>query len=260
MKDIPMPIENSNVAKEEVKSQDDDLRIAFRYQALPKLDSIRTGANSNQINYDLTKKYDQEKIVNSSNVKYFSFEDYQRRKSEKESSSALSFIIEDLNDLAQKSGESDLIRICINSLGSPVWYSEDFSKSLLEFLAKLKSITRYNNVICFLTMPLHLIHLMDDQLIFKIRKLVDVNVNLQSFDNVEKQTNAVFKQYHGLLHIKKLQTITALQSHKPETFDLAFKLKLHKFVIEKLHLPPELQESEPSMNLSCSSGNKSLDF
>jgi elongator complex protein 4 len=81
---------------------------------------------------------------------------------------------------------------------------------------------------------------------------------------VDKQTNAVFKQYHGLLHVKKLQTLTALQSYKPEAFDLAFKLKLHRFVIEKLHLPPELQENESSIetSMSCSSsgGNKSLDF
>lgn len=114
-----------------------------------------------------------------------------------------------------------------------------------------------------MTMPLHLINQIDETLIYRIRRLVDCNINLESFNNIEKQTNVVFKQYHGLLHIKKLQTIAALQSHKPEAFDLAFKLKSHRFVIEKLHLPPELQEnesSEISMSCSTSSGNKSLDF
>ena len=172
-------------------------------------------------------------------------------------------ILEDVRKLAAENRDN-LLRVCINSIGSPVWYSDSFCDDVLKFLVELKSITRYSeNIVCFLTMPLHLINLVDDQLIYKIRKLVDVSVNLESFDDVEKQTNAVFKQYHGLLHIKKLQTLTALQSHKPEAFDLAFKLKSHKFLIEKLHLPPELQDNDQSKAPSCSTtggGNKALDF
>lgn len=258
MQDIPMPSENAT--KEEKQPEpDDNLRIAFRYQALPKLDSIQRAGSHSQMSYDLNKKYPTEKIKERSNIKYFSFQDYQARKNDK---SAFDIIIEDLQILAQNSKEN-LIRVCLSSIGSPLWYSSNFSSDILKFLAQLKSITRYNNVTCFLTMPLHLINVIDDQLIYKIRKLIDANVNLESFDNVDKQTNAVFKQYHGLLHVKKLQTLTALQSHKPEAFDLAFKLKLHRFVIEKLHLPPELQESDSSneLSMSCSSGgNKSLDF
>lgn len=261
MKDIPMPVESSSFNKEEKSSdvkEDDNLRIAFRYQALPKLDSVQRGGNNSQMNYDLTKKYDPERINDYKNIKYFSFNVI------KSEISAFDSIIDDLNAFI-KEKPNDLVRVCISSLGSPVWYSDSFSIEILKFLTKLKSIARYNNVLCFITMPVHLINLVDDQLIFKIRKLVDVNINLESFDNLDKQTNAVFKQYHGLLHIKKMQTLTALQSYKPETFDLAFKLKLHRFVIEKLHLPPELQENSNEQSMSCSSvggsgGNKSLDF
>lgn len=265
MKDIPMPIESNTKLGDEKSSDaaDNDLRIAFRYQALPKLDSSiqrgTGGSNQSQMNYDLTKKYEPEKISDYRNIKYFSFDDINKEKS------VFDAVIESLHEFVQKNPD-DLVRVCISSLGSPLWYSETFSADILKFLVKLKSIARFNNVICFLTMPLHLINHVDDQLIFKIRKLVDININLESFDNVDKQTNAVFKQYHGLLHIKKLQTITAIQSHKPDTFDLAFKLKLHRFVIEKLHLPPELQENENEPTIGCSSisvgggGNKSLDF
>lgn len=256
-----MPSEKSRKDEKEVEPTDDSLRIAFRYQALPKLDSIQRTSSQNQMSYDLTKKYDLEKIERSESIKYFSFNDYQARKGDK---TAYDIIIEDLQSLAKNANEN-LLRVCISSLGSPLWYTESFSTDILKFLVQLKSITRYHNIVCFLTMPLHLISIVDDQLIYKIRKIIDVNVNLESFDNVDKQTNAVFKQYHGLLHVKKLQTLTALQSHKPEAFDLAFKLKLHRFVIEKLHLPPELQESDSSneTSMSCSStsgGNKSLDF
>lgn len=174
-------------------------------------------------------------------------------------------ILEDVQRIVSENREN-LLRICISSIGSPLWYSETFQSDVLRFLVQIKSIVRYNeNVVCFITMPLHLINLIDDQLIFKIRNLVDSNINLESFDDVDKQTNAVFKQYHGLLHIKKLQTIQAHQSHKPESFDLAFKLKSHRFVIEKLHLPPELGDSDKPdrASMSCSTsggGNKALDF
>lgn len=38
--------------------------------------------------------------------------------------------------------------------------------------------------------------------------------------------------------------LNSLNAHTPETYDLAFKLRRKRFVIEKLHLPPELQLSE----------------
>lgn len=239
------------------------MRIAFRYQALPKIDSVQRG-NLSGVSYDLSKKVDKEKIENYQNIDFFSFNDFKRRHDEQQQS-PFEMILDDVRRIAN---ENNLLRICISSVGSPLWFSETFHDDVLKFLAQLKSIVRYNeNIVCLITLPLHLINLIDDQLIFKIRKLVDANINLESFDDVDKQTNAVFKQYHGLLHVEKLQTITAHQSHKPESFDLAFKLKSHRFVIEKLHLPPELQDNaspqsqSPSMSCATSGGgNKALDF
>lgn len=260
IKDIPPGMELKKEAAAD--TSDNDLRIAFRYQALPKIDSVQRGSNFGNI-YDLSKKVEAEKIERNQNLSFFSFADYQDRK--KENLRPFEMILEDVRQLAAGNSEN-LLRICISSLGSPVWYSESFRSDVLRFLAQLKSIVRYNeNVVCLITTPLHIINLIDDQLMFKIRRLVDCNINLESFDNVDKKTNEVFKQYHGLLYVKKLQTITAHQSHKPESFDLAFKLKSHRFVIEKLHLPPELGDSDshqaPSMGCATSGGgNKALDF
>ena len=52
-------------------------------------------------------------------------------------------IIEDIQRLA-KDNKEELLRICIGSLGSPVWYSESFRIDVLRFLVQLKSIVRYN--------------------------------------------------------------------------------------------------------------------
>jgi elongator complex protein 4 len=207
---------------------------------------------------------DKDLIENYQRFEFFSYMNFIKRQ-EETGQSHFDMIIEDLRKISTENPDN-LLRVCISSLGSPVWYSETFQKDVLKFLAQLKSIVRYNeNIVCLITLPLHLINLMDDQLIFMIRRFVDVNINLESFDNVEKQTNEVFKQYHGIVHIKKLQTICAHQSHKPESFDLAFKLKSHRFVIEKLHLPPELGDSDsterPSMSCATTGGgNKALDF
>lgn len=235
MKDIPMANETQKETKDESAAASNDLRIAFRYQDLPKIDSVQRGGSQNSVAYDLTKKYEKETIERYDKIKYFSFTDQEKRNDR----NTFDNIINDLEEVL--STKPELLRVCISSLGSPLWQNDTFSTDIISFLSRLKSLTRYNNVVCYLTMPLHLISLIDDQLVFKIRRLVDSNVNLESFNNVEKQTNAVFKQYHGLLHIKKMQTIAALQSHKPVAFDLAFKLKSNRFVIEKLHLPSTLR-------------------
>lgn len=84
----------------------------------------------------------------------------------------------------------------------------------------------------------------DPSLLHRVRNLVDYAIELESFAGSEKETNEVFKEYNGLFFIRKMAALNTLASHTPETYDLAFKLRRRRFVIEKLHLPPELQESE----------------
>lgn len=106
----------------------------------------------------------------------------------------------------------------------------------------------------------------DESLIHRIRNLVDYAIELESFAGSDKEANVAFKEYHGLLYIRKLAALNALAAHTPETYDLAFKLRRKRFVIEKLHLPPELQESEQReqddenilSTLSCGSTSKHL--
>lgn len=110
----------------------------------------------------------------------------------------------------------------------------------------------------------------DSTLVHRIRNLVDYSVELESFAGSDRETNPIFKEYHGLLYIRRLNALNTLASSSPETHDLAFKLRRKQFVIEKLHLPPELQdpadeakaqEIVPTMSCGSSgSGRSSLDF
>lgn len=106
----------------------------------------------------------------------------------------------------------------------------------------------------------------DSTLIQRVRNIVDYAIELESFAGSEKETNPVFKEYNGLFFIRKMSALNALAAHTPETYDLAFKLRRKRFVIEKLHLPPEDQESEQREQdddsirsaMSCGSKNKHL--
>ncbi|XP_073812261.1 elongator complex protein 4 [Musca autumnalis] len=165
--------------------------------------------------------------------------------------------------------KKSLCRVCITSLGSPMWYDDKYGDDLLKFLTILRAAVRSSVSVCFITMPMHLVAKYDESLVSKIRNLVDFAIELESFAGSDKETNPAFKEYHGLIHLRKITAINTLSAYMPETTDLAFKLRRKKFVIEKLHLPPELQEDNKDMDtkptLSCGSNispntNNSLDF
>lgn len=139
--------------------------------------------------------------------------------------------------------EKNLCRVCLTSLGSPLWYDDHFAEDLLKFLTILRGSVRSCTAVCFITMPMHLIAKYDSSLVPKIRQLVDYAIELESFAGSERETHPAFKEYSGLLHLHKMSAINTLAVHMPETTDLAFKLRRKKFVIEKLHLPPDLQEA-----------------
>ena len=80
--------------------------------------------------------------------------------------------------------------------------------------------------------------LQNESLVPKIRNLVDYAIELESFAGSDRETNPIFKEYNGLLHLRKVTAINSLSAYMPETTDLGFKLRRTCFVISKLHLPP----------------------
>ncbi|KAH8285818.1 hypothetical protein KR018_009496 [Drosophila ironensis] len=148
----------------------------------------------------------------------------------------------------------NVLRVCLTSLGSPLWYGEHFGEDLIKFLTVLRATLRNRNSVCLITMPMHLIAKYDASLVPKIRQLVDYAIELESFAGSEKETHPAFKEYSGLLHLHKMSALNTLAVHMPDTTDLAFKLRRKKFILEKLHLPPELEESSPQSKDKCHAG------
>nr|CAD7602429.1 unnamed protein product [Timema genevievae] len=191
----------------------------------------------------------------------------------------------------------NILRVAIHSLGSPLWCADQQRSDLTLFLYCLRSLMRSSLAVCAVTVPSHIFqarysfvftggltaHLLsrgsqftgilrfqDPCTIKRCEHLCDVSVRLESFAGSDRETNPVLKDYHGFFHINKLSAINTLASHVPESLDLAFKLRRKKFLIEKLHLPPELQESTqreqddilttPSSGSCGGGGRRNLDF
>ncbi|XP_067000679.1 elongator complex protein 4 [Anabrus simplex] len=134
----------------------------------------------------------------------------------------------------------NLLRVAIHSIGSPLW-DPTSGEDLLLFFYSLRALMRSSYAVCMVSVPSHILE--DMPMLKKCIHLCDTAVKLESFSGSDKETNPVFRDYHGLFHINKLSAINTLACHVPDSFDLAFKLRRRKFVIEKLHLPPELQET-----------------
>uniref|UniRef100_A0AAG5D0R9 Elongator complex protein 4 n=1 Tax=Anopheles atroparvus TaxID=41427 RepID=A0AAG5D0R9_ANOAO len=275
---LPKAIEEKQHATTSSAESPESMRIAFRYNQLAPVDSEQKSSTILGHYFDLTKAMgstvldehdiiqwqggsDQEEVLNFGvfrNTHYASLLSCIHRKASEQQFKS------DADE-----GKKNLLRICINSLGSPVWYDENFSNDLLRFLALLKAIVRNTLSICLISTPFHLFHHLEDStLCKKVTNLFDYSFGLEAFSGeVEEQANPAFKEYHGLLTITKISPFNTLAAFTPETRDLAFKLKRSKFVIEKLHLPPDITDDDGRMpnkapTMSCAAGgrNNKLDF
>uniref|UniRef100_A0A182SJA7 Elongator complex protein 4 n=1 Tax=Anopheles maculatus TaxID=74869 RepID=A0A182SJA7_9DIPT len=275
---LPNPVESNTSAESRPEQEPETMRIAFRYNQLAPVDSEQKSSTPLGHYFDLTKTIPSttldaqditcwngdERPDGSGGIGSFSNPQY---------ASLLSCIHRKASEqqFNSTSGESakSVLRISLNSIGSPSWYDKNFSTDFLRFIALLKAIVRNTLSVCLITVPLHLLrHLDDHQLHKKVINLFDFSFELEAFaGQMEEHANPAFKEYHGLLNITKIAPFNSLAAFHPKTRDLAFKLKRSKFVIEKLHLPPDIADDDSGTKmqvptLSCASGGmkSKLDF
>ncbi|XP_037788976.1 LOW QUALITY PROTEIN: elongator complex protein 4-like [Penaeus monodon] len=144
--------------------------------------------------------------------------------------------------------KTNVMRIALHSLGSPLWGWEfsqhekdhpcNFSTALFFYL---RALVRSSFSIGMVTIPSHLF--VDPALMSRLTIAGDFVVRLESFQGSEKETNPVFKDYHGLFHIVKLSALNSLVPPLLDSTDWVFRLKRRSLTIERLHLPPELSET-----------------
>ncbi|XP_050097202.1 elongator complex protein 4 [Anopheles aquasalis] len=286
MRKLPTPVEEKSRSSKAVPPPSaDGMRIAFRYNQLTPVDSEQKSSQSLGHYFDLTKAIDPTTLLGK-DITYWSGSEVAMEQDEPTTTTSgpfeSSYFASLLSCIHRKAREQqftlnatddtnkNVLRICLHSVGSPVWYDRGFSKDFVHFLTVLKAIVRNTLSVCFITMPYHLFHhLEDSHLCAKLTNLCDYSFGLEAFvGQAEEQANPLFKEYHGLLNIGKITALNSLAPFTPETRDLAFKLKRSKFVIEKLHLPPDLAAEDGQSSstivptMSCSGGGvkSKLDF
>uniref|UniRef100_A0A182Q6N1 Elongator complex protein 4 n=1 Tax=Anopheles farauti TaxID=69004 RepID=A0A182Q6N1_9DIPT len=279
IKQLPTPVEDKHTVEKTNAPAPESMRIAFRYNQLAPVDSEQKSSTVLGHSFDISKTIGSETLA-AQDVTCWNGDDLPAKCSEQSdvSSFANPQYASLLSCIRRKASEpqfnltpdecsKNVLRICLNSIGSPVWYDRNFVEDLLRFLAVLKAIVRNTLSVCLITMPMHLFqHLDDSFLCRKVTNMFDFSFGLEAFaGQLEEQANPAFKEYHGLLNITKITPFNSLTSLHPITRDLAFKLKRTKFVIEKLHLPPDITDDDshrraPTMSCSGAGTKNKLDF
>ncbi|CAG0918451.1 unnamed protein product [Notodromas monacha] len=148
------------------------------------------------------------------------------------------FVNEDLS-LKNKDVNSNILRVCIKSFGSPMWDWQD--TEMCKFLWALKSRLRRHYAAAVIS--LHPYSHQKPQRRDQICQIADCVLKLNSFAGREEEHLPAFKSYHGMFRILKLPSVNALATFVPPSTDLAYKSRRKKFTVECFHLPPDLSEN-----------------
>uniref|UniRef100_A0A1B6HED0 Elongator complex protein 4 n=1 Tax=Homalodisca liturata TaxID=320908 RepID=A0A1B6HED0_9HEMI len=245
--ELPCPVDYSDTSQSHSGDSSDELKIAWRYQNQPMVQSApSTSTTIFGHNFDLTKPYPKDALEDAE-IAYWSNAD---------SKDPYAELLQELWTRIHKQGHSTqaaqprrtALRVALDRLGSPLW--PQVEQRLPQFLHSLRRLIQSAHATALVTLPTELLK---SKTVAVCEHLCDNVIRLQSLAN---DPNPVFREYSGLLTVIKLATTNTLTSHIPETQDWAFKLRKRKFVIDKLHLPPELQETtqreqDETSGLSC---------
>lgn len=163
----------STAAKSSSLSQsNEDMRIAWRYNKLEKIDSEQGSGSQadakNNYYFDLSQQIAKE-TLDTLDITTFTDDSTAPHKTRDNQPfvnrvfvsllTSLKSKMEDekfQTDASNNNANKNLLRVAIQSLGSPLWWNENFSADLCLFLTLLKSLVRHSLSVCCLTVPAHL--------------------------------------------------------------------------------------------------------
>ncbi|XP_077502322.1 elongator complex protein 4 [Amblyomma americanum] len=243
-------------------TSDGDLKIAFRYERMAKQDSLLDYDELDHV-FDFSDRIESTKLYGAC-VNTFSpcetwgnAADRSAGVVEPNYASVLG-CVSSLVDKAKTddSASHTAVRIALQGLGGPAWGSV---ASVCSFLHALKALIRGEPASVFVTVP-EVITKAHPSVLRCCRRVVDIVLKVQAFDDHERGANPLYKNYHGLLQIVKLCRLSSLGVRMPDC-DFLFHQRSKKFLVERLHLPPELETEETTSTdklsgLACASNQK----
>ncbi|KAM9554317.1 elongator complex protein 4 isoform 5-T5 [Guaruba guarouba] len=192
LKELPAPLldEQRNELGEEataVKSEDfqDSMKIAWRYQNLPKMEASPTTSTKFGHYYDISKTMSPELFQP---IKWHSF-----------------YLPEEL---------------CLQPTVKTCNMNSAYGRLLLS-IQRIISQEGFDG-----SDP------QNKAIMERVTNLSDTIVGLESFIGSERETNPLYKDYHGLVHVRQIPQLNSLICDVSDTKDLAFRLKRKLFTIE----------------------------
>ncbi|XP_060733332.1 elongator complex protein 4 [Tachysurus vachellii] len=286
IKDLPSPLQDGDPGPKTVSSsnldQQDAMKIAWRYQNLPKVQTALSSSSRFGHYYDLSKHMEQDLLQNTKIHTFYLPEEQTDAKHQSLNPSGVlgpySVLLRSIQLLIRQNGfdgsnsqvkPCNVLRLALHSLGSALWgddvcVSPANNHALLSFLYALRALLRSSLSVATVTVPTHLVR---NKLIRgRMIRLSDTAIALQSFSDAERNNSPLYKDYHGLLHVIQVPRLNCLSCEVPDTKDLAFRLKRKQFTIERMHLPPDLSDSVSRVSkvqhapVCTTDRNKHLDF
>ncbi|KAM9147809.1 elongator complex protein 4 isoform 4-T4 [Pangshura tecta] len=300
LKELPAPLfddvhknqvdEKETVIKSKQESQE-SMKIAWRYQNLPRIEVSPAASAQFGHYYDGSKTMSPELLQSTKWHRFFLPEEKSFHPEIKTCNMTCGYtrLLQSIQRIICQEGfdgsypqkkQKNILRIGIQSLGSVLWGDDiccadnpEDIYSLTKFLYVLRGLLRMSLSACIITVPAHLIQ--NKAIMERVTNLSDTVVALESFIGSERETNPLYKDYQGLIHVHQIPRLNSLICDVSGTKDLAFRLKRKLFTIERLHLPPDLSdtvsrsskqdlaESTKLLSSGCGAmaiGKKHLDF
>ncbi|XP_052372074.1 elongator complex protein 4 isoform X1 [Oncorhynchus keta] len=270
LQELPAPILDdiaSPKTEDQAKSCDpesqDAMKIAWRYQNLPKVQTALASSSRFGHYYDVSKTMDPE-ICQAARCHGFYLPEHSTTVTSPTATTpgqspmpeTYSSLLNNLQEVIHREGfdgsvpqslthsltltqtkSRNILRIGLHSLGSALWDDDlccrenpSHGHALTTFLYGLRAMLRSSLSVAVVTVPSHLIQ--NRALMGNITRLCDTAIALESFRGSERETNPLYKDYHGLLDVRQLPYLNCLVCDLPDNKDLAFKLKRKQFTIE----------------------------
>uniref|UniRef100_A0A8C5QL32 Elongator complex protein 4 n=1 Tax=Leptobrachium leishanense TaxID=445787 RepID=A0A8C5QL32_9ANUR len=261
LKDLPAPLTDEMPKPDDRKSEkqtsgftedpQETMKIAWRYQNMAKVESLPMSSTRFGHYYDISKTISPEMLQTAKSHSFYWPGTFLNQEdsllcSSCEMTCDYYRLLESIQRVIHEGGydgsnpqkrQKNILRIGIQSLGSVLWGDDICSSehpqnlhSLTRFLYALRGLLRTSLSTCVITVPAHLIQ--NKAIMLRVRNLSDTVVGLESFIGSEKETNPLYKDYHGLLHVHQVPRLNSLTCDASDTKDLAFKLKRKLFAIE----------------------------
>lgn len=213
MKKLPTPVEDIEPERTAQNQAPEEMRIAFRYNKLSVVDLEQKSSTQLGHFFDLSKQIEESEL-SKHDITYWDG----AQCSPDSSKTAISATFQSLLDAIHLKSkqpqfdqsntevkEKNLLRICLNSIGSPLWYDQSFPSHLVKFLTILKSFVRNTLSCCLITLPTHLFHHLDSDYHHLHERLLS---------QVDYPSNQKFRFYLNLLLTELIGSLWFTSSSK----------------------------------------------